>query len=116
MNYMEQRFTKLDLTVGYHQVRMHAPDIPKTAFRTHNGQYEYLVMPFCLCNAPSTFQALMNTIFRPLMRKLVLVFFDDILIYSPTWDTHLQHVKEVFTLLRLHKLSVKLKKCDFGKQ
>lgn len=108
-------FTKLDLTAGYHQVRLHPPDIYKTAFRTHNGHYEYLVMPFGLCNAPSTFQALMNSVFRPFLRKFVLVFFDDILVYSSSWQEHLQHVKTIFKLLRQHQLFVKFKKCEFGK-
>jgi hypothetical protein len=107
-------FTKLDLCSGYHQVWMHPDDIAKTAFRTHHGHFEFLVMPFVLSNAPTMFQALMNDALSPYLRRFVLVFFDDILIYNSSWAEHLQHMAIIFNELRAHHLHLKHSKCSFG--
>jgi len=85
-------FTKLDLTAGYHQVRMNPDDVWKTAFKTKFRLYEWKVMPFGLTNAPTTFMRLINHIFRDHLGHIVVIYLDDILIFSKTWDTHLQHV------------------------
>ena len=92
---------------------MHEGDIYKTAFRTHDGHFEFLVMPFGLTNAPSTFQAAMNAIFQPMLHKFMLVFFDDILVYSATKELHGQHLASVLTVLQEHKFLVKRSKCSF---
>jgi len=107
-------FTKLDLKLGYHQVRVNEDDISKTAFRTHHGHFEFMVMPFGLSNAPSTFQALMNMVLKPFMRRCVLVFFDDILIYSSSWMEHLQQLRAVLDTLHAHQVQVKCSKCTFA--
>jgi hypothetical protein len=107
-------FTKLDLCSGYHQVRMRTDNIHKAAFRTHDGLYEFRVVSFGLCNASVTFQALMNDVLRPFLHRFVLVFFDDILIYSSTWADHLRHLRTVLAVLQQHQLFVKQSKCAFG--
>ncbi|CAI7878745.1 unnamed protein product [Closterium sp. NIES-54] len=107
-------FSKLDLRSGYWQIKMADNSIHKTAFRTRYGSYEYLVMPFGLCNAPATFQAEMNHILRPLLDECVVVYLDDILIYSKNMKEHVEHLRKVFEILRKNKFYVKLSKSDFA--
>ena len=114
-----QVFSKLDLAQGYHQVRMAEADIPKTAFRCQFGHFEFKVLPFGLCNAPSTFQALMNKVLRKApgsaeLLDFVIVYLDDILVFSKTEEEHLQHLEEVCKRLQAESLYAKRSKCCFG--
>ncbi|KAD5318253.1 hypothetical protein E3N88_18199 [Mikania micrantha] len=106
-------FSKIDLRSGYHQLKVREQDIPKTAFRTRYGHYEFLVMSFGLTNAPAAFMDLMNRVCRPMLDRSVIVFIDDILIYSKNEGDHACHVREVLEILRKEKLYAKFSKCAF---
>jgi len=108
-------FSKMDLASGYHQVRIEEDSIPKTAFRTRYGHFEYTVLPFGLTNAPATFMRLMNDVFADLLDECVIIYLDDILIYSQDEKSHMEHLRMVFDRLRKEKLYVKAKKCSFMK-
>ena len=106
-------FSKIDLRSGYHQIKIRPQDIPKTTFSTRYGLYEYLVMSFGHTNAPAFFMYLMNSVFMPELDKFVVVFINDILIYSKNNEEHAQHLRIVLTRLREHKLYAKFSKCEF---
>jgi hypothetical protein len=107
-------FSKIDLRSGYHQLRIRPSDIPKTTFITKYGLYEFTVMSFGLTNAAAAFfMNLMNSLFMDYLNKFVVVFIDDILIYSQTKEEHVDHLKMVLQRLREHQLYVKLSKCEF---
>ncbi|GBG64042.1 hypothetical protein CBR_g40289 [Chara braunii] len=108
-------YTKIDLKSGYHQIAIRPEDQHKTTFRTRYGLYEFVVMPFGLCNAPGTFQHAMNRIFYDHLDKFVVVYLDDILIFSKSAEEHAKHVETVLSLLRQHKYKVNLEKCEFGR-
>jgi hypothetical protein len=106
-------FSKIDLRSGYHQIKIRPQDVPKTVFSTRYGLYEYLVMSFGLTNAPTYFMYLMNSVFMPELDKFVIVFIDDILIYSKKEEDHAEHLRIVLTRLRKHQLYAKFSKCEF---
>ncbi|GJS11616.1 putative reverse transcriptase domain-containing protein [Tanacetum coccineum] len=108
-----QFFSKIDLRSGYHQLRVHEDDIPKTAFRTRYGHFKFTVMPFGLTNAPTIFIDLMNRVCRPYLDKFVIVFIDDILIYSKTQEEHVEHLRLVLEFLKKEKLYAMFFKCEF---
>jgi hypothetical protein len=109
-------FSKLDLRAGYHQIRLAPGEEYKTTFQTHCGHWEYKVMPFGLAGAPTTFLGAMNATLQPVLRKCVVVLFDDILVYSATLHEHVQHLRTVVELLWRDNWQVKLLKCSYGQQ
>ena len=109
-------FTKLDLRSRYYQVRIAEGDQPKTACVTRYGSYEFLVMPFRLTNAPATFCTLMNKVLQPFFDRFVVVYLDDIVIYSQSLEKHVEYLRQVFRVLRENQLYIKKEKCSFAQR
>ena len=106
-------YSKIDLRTCYHQLRVREENIPKTAFRTQYGHFEFIVMPFGLTNAPAAFMGLMHRVFQLYLDRFVVVFVDDILVYSKSEEEHKDHLRIVFQALREHRLYAKFSKCEF---
>jgi len=106
-------FSKIDLRSRYYQMRIKGQDVPKTAFRTRYGHFEFLVLPFGLTNAPTLFMDLMNRVFQPYLDRFVVVLIDDILVYSKSYEEHEQHLRQTLQTLRSRQLYAKLDICDF---
>lgn len=107
-------FTRIDLRSGYHQIRIAEEDIPKTAFRTRYGSFEWLVLAFGLTNGPATFSAGMNEDFGEFLDEFLIIYLDDLLIYSKTWEEHIMHVRKVLQRLRERMWYAKPEKCEFA--
>ena len=106
-------FSKIDLRSGYHQLRIREEEIPETSFRTRYGHYEFVVMPFGLTNAPTAFMDLVNKVFKDYLDKFIVVFIDDILVYSRSKEEHAEHLRITLQTLKEKQLYAKLKKCEF---
>ena len=106
-------YSKIDLCIGYHHLRVREADIPRTAFRTRYGHFEFTVMPFRFTNAPTVFMDIMHRVFQPYLDRFVVVYIDDILIYSKLEEGHEDHLRIVLRALRYHQLYAKFRKCEF---